>query len=78
MVESGRSGGDVASFHGNAGEATDVGDVKVAKAKGTNAYPVAEIVTGRSGLKDKPVMLRGKVVKVTVEVMGKGSTSATV
>lgn len=46
-------------------------DVKVAKASGPNARTVAEIVTKRLALKDKTVLLRGKVVKYNGEVMGK-------
>ncbi|MCK9388660.1 MAG: nucleotide-binding protein [Sulfuritalea sp.] len=48
-----------------------VGDVKVAKASGPNARTVAEIVTKSAALKDKPVVVRGKVVKFTAAVMGK-------
>jgi len=66
-----RSANDVASFHGNAAKADDPGDVKVAKAAGPNAHTVAEIVIGRAKLKDQPVVLRGKVVKVTEAVLGK-------
>ena len=62
----------------------DLGDVKVAKAVGANAQTVAEIVAKRAELKDKPVLVRGKVVKFNPEIMGKnwvhlrdGSGSAT-
>ena len=43
----------------------------MAKATGPDARTVAEIVSGRVALKDKPVVVRGKVVKFTPEVMGK-------
>jgi len=46
-------------------------DIKVAKASGPNARTVAEIVTKRLALKDKTVLLRGKVVKYNGQVMGK-------
>ena len=49
----------------------DAGDVKVPKADGTNAKTVAEIVDGRTGLKDKDVVVRGKVVKFLPGIMGK-------
>jgi hypothetical protein len=43
----------------------------VPKAQGPDARTVAEIFGKRAELKDKPVLLRGKVVKVTPAVMGK-------
>ena len=46
-------------------------DVKVAKATGANAYTVAEILTKPAALKDKPVQVRGKVVKYNSGIMGK-------
>jgi hypothetical protein len=49
----------------------DRADVKVPKATGKDARTVAEIVGKRSELKDKTVTVRGKVVKVTSNVMGK-------
>jgi hypothetical protein len=52
-------------------KAADGGEIKVAKATGPNARTVAEIVAKRTDLKDKPVLVRGKVVKFTPEVMGK-------
>jgi hypothetical protein len=44
---------------------------KVAKATGADAKTVAEVFGGKSALKDKPVTVRGKVVKVNAGVMGK-------
>lgn len=77
-------GGDLGHIHGGLSQAPDVGDVKVPKATGADARTVAEIVVKRTELKDKPVMVRGKVVKFTSNVMGKnwihlrdGSGSAT-
>jgi len=49
----------------------DIGDVKVAKAEGPGARTVAEIVGKRASLKDKQVVLRGKVVKFNPGIMGK-------
>jgi hypothetical protein len=65
------AGGDLAQMHGGFSRAADVGDIKVAKAKGPDARTVAEIVGKRSELKDKPVTVSGKVVKSTSGVMGK-------
>jgi len=44
---------------------------KVSKATGPDARTVAEVVQGRTALKDKPVQVRGKVVKVNLGIMGK-------
>jgi hypothetical protein len=55
----------------HAGAARPRGDIKVAKATGPDARTVAEVVTRRSELKDKPALVRGKVVKFTPAVMGK-------
>jgi hypothetical protein len=77
------SAGGAASMHGSAPPAAAVADVKVAKATGPDARTVAEIA-GTPALKNKTVVVRGKVVKYTPDVMGKnwihlrdGSGSAT-
>ena len=44
---------------------------KLPKAQGPDARTVAEIITKRVELKGKPVMVRGRVVKFTANVMGK-------
>lgn len=49
----------------------DATPIKVTKAEGVNGRTVAELFAQRSTLKDKEVAVRGKVVKVTPEVMGK-------
>lgn len=59
------------SPHSGIGKAVDVGDVKVPKASGPDARTVAEIVAKRVELKDRTVLVRGKVVKFTPEVLGK-------
>lgn len=46
-------------------------DVHVAKASGANARTVAEITTRSLELKDKKVVVRGRVVKYNPEIMGK-------
>jgi hypothetical protein len=58
-------------IHGGAGTVSDIGSVKVAKATGADARTVAEVHADRLALKDKPVTVRAKVVKVTAQVMGK-------
>jgi hypothetical protein len=49
----------------------DVGDVKVTKATGADARTVAEVHAQRTALKEKPVTIRGKVVKYNEGIMGK-------
>lgn len=44
---------------------------KVPKAKTADAKTVAEIATGGKALKDKPVTVRGRVVKVNTGILGK-------
>ena len=51
--------------------AAAVADIKVPKAGGPEGRSVAEVVAKRTELKDKPVQIRGKVVKFTPGVMGK-------
>lgn len=46
-------------------------DVRVDKATGANARTVAEVVGQGAKLKDKPVVVRGKVVKYNPGIMGK-------
>lgn len=44
---------------------------KVAMATGPDARTIAEVVQGRSALKDKTVLVRGQVVKVSAGILGK-------
>lgn len=46
-------------------------EIHVQKASGANAQTVAEIMTKGAELKDKPVLVRGKVVKYNAGIMGK-------
>jgi len=62
---------DLSTMHAAAGKAPTVPEVKVEKAKGPNAQTVAGVVTKSASLKDKPVAVRGQVVKYTPDVMGK-------
>ncbi len=59
------------SPHGSSISAADLGDINVSKAPGQNAYTVAEIIGEASSLKDKPVVVRGKVVKFSPAIMDK-------
>lgn len=61
----------VAAAHGQAAKAPVMTDVKVAKASGADAYTVAELVGKGTTLKDKPVLVRAKVVKYSPNIMGK-------
>jgi hypothetical protein len=65
------AGHGVAAAHPDLAKATDIGDVHVPKAGGANARTVAEIISKSAELKDKPVLVRGKVVKFNPEIMGK-------
>jgi hypothetical protein len=65
------AGGDMAAAHAGVAKSGDVGDVKVPKATGPDARTVAEVVAKRADLKDKTVVVKGKVVKFTPGVMGK-------
>jgi len=47
------------------------GDVKVPKASGADARTVAEVIGKSAELKDKTVLIRGKVVKYSPGIMGK-------
>jgi hypothetical protein len=50
---------------------SDVGNVKVPKASGPDARTVAEVFAQRAALKEKPVSIRGKVVKYNEGIMGR-------
>ncbi|BCO26988.1 hypothetical protein MIZ03_1875 [Rhodoferax lithotrophicus] len=64
-------GKETMAAHGNQVKPVDTSPIKVAKASGANAYTVAEVVTKATTLKDKPVQVNGKVVKVNNGIMGK-------
>ncbi|MDP2823435.1 MAG: nucleotide-binding protein [Sulfuritalea sp.] len=65
------AGSQMATAHSGAPRAEFVGEVKVPKASGPDARTVAEVVTRSVELKDKTVMVRGKVVKYSASIMGK-------
>ena len=54
-----------------AAKAVDSSPIMVPKATGANARTVAEVMTKPGALKDKPVQVRGKVVKYNAGIMGK-------
>jgi hypothetical protein len=62
---------DLGAMHAGIDQAPKVPPVKVEKAKGPNAQTVAGIAGGAAKLKDKPVTVRGQVVKFTADIMGK-------
>ena len=59
------------SPHTGVPKAAEALDVKVAKAVGANARTVGEIMAKPGDLKDKPVLVRGKVVKYSGGIMGR-------
>ena len=65
------AGNDMATAHSGVAKTPDIGDIHVPKASGANARTVAEIMTKGAELKDKPVLVRGKVVKYNPQIMGK-------
>jgi hypothetical protein len=68
----GEGGAGMAAQHAMAATGpAEVGDVKVAKATGADARTVSEVWSQRKALKDKPVSIRGKVVKFNPGIMGK-------
>jgi hypothetical protein len=65
------AGNDMAAAHSGIAKSADVVNIHVPKAIGANARTVAEIITKGAELKDKPVLVRGKVVKYNPGIMGK-------
>lgn len=67
-----RAGNDVAAAHNKGiAKSMDAGDIRVPKASGANARTVAEIMAKPADLKDKPVLIRGKIVKYSPGIMGR-------
>jgi hypothetical protein len=63
---------DMAAQHAAAAAGpADVGNVKVAKATGADARTVSEVYAQRASLKEKPVTIRGKIVKYNEGIMGR-------
>ncbi len=58
-----------AGFKGNGSSAEPMATIKVHKAKGANAYRVAELFAKKGPTAGKKVVVRGKVVKVSEGIM---------
>lgn len=56
---------------GGMGVSTKIGDIKVEKAAGQNAYTIAEVYEKKSDLCNNKVIVQGKVVKVLPKILGK-------
>ena len=67
----GPPGGMAAQHAAAAAGPSEVGSVKVPKATGADARTVSEVYSQRSSLKEKPVTIRGKVVKYNEGIMGR-------
>jgi hypothetical protein len=65
------AGHGMAAAHSSLAKTADTGDIHVPKASGADARTVAEIMTKGAELKDKPVLVSGKVVKFNPGIMGK-------
>jgi hypothetical protein len=73
LARSGDSAQSSGNAVANAGKAKipDVADIHVPKATGTDARTVAEVITKVAELKDRLVLVRGKIVKYNPGIMGK-------
>jgi hypothetical protein len=59
-----------AATKSNAGKAAaPISIEQIAKAKGPNAYTIAQLYAKKTKLEKKPVVVRGRVVKVTTRIM---------
>ncbi len=65
------AGGNMAAMHAGMAKPVEIENIKVARAAGPDARTVAEVATQGATLKGKTVVVRGKVVKFTPEVLGK-------
>ena len=67
-----KTGAAMSTAHpGNAKTVVDTAEIRATKAVGANAWTVAEINTKAVELKDKPVLVRGKIVNYNPGIMGK-------
>jgi hypothetical protein len=67
----GASTANIAARHPGAGKGPDVGDEKTPKASGADARTVAEAFAQRESLKEKPVLIQGRVVKFNPGILGR-------
>ncbi|MBK7686745.1 MAG: nucleotide-binding protein [Rhodocyclaceae bacterium] len=65
------NGGAMGKPHPDIAKPLDTQNIVVPKARGANARTVAEILTKTAELKDKPVVVSGKVVKYNPGILGK-------
>jgi len=49
----------------------EMGDLKIEKARGSEARTISELYAQKDALKEKPVLIRGKVVKYNVGILGR-------
>ncbi len=71
MPDMGQGPGIAAQHAAAAAGPAEVGDVKVPKASGADARTVAEVYGQRAALKEKPVTIRGKIVKFNAGIMNR-------
>ncbi len=71
LAGAGAQGSGNPMAHSGVAKTADTADIQIPKAVGANAWTVAEIITKAAELKDKPVLVRGKVVKYNPGIMGK-------
>jgi hypothetical protein len=64
------AGATDASAHPAPVKSSEGPDVKIAKATGANAKTIAEVFAPGGGMKDKPVLVRGKIVKINAAIRG--------
>jgi hypothetical protein len=62
---------DMTSAHSGVAKTVDTGDIHVPKASGADARTIAEVTTKSAELKDKSVLVSGKIVKYNPGIMGK-------
>jgi hypothetical protein len=65
--------GQASKAHGTAMSgraATEAENIRVQKAEGPNAYTIGELIANIAGLDKQKVVVRGKVVKVSEQIMG--------
>lgn len=55
----------------NSPKSVEIADIKVSKASGPNAQTVEEVIKNGVKLKDKTVLIHGKIVKYNPDIMGK-------
>lgn len=53
----------------NTGKAIPVSIEQVAKAKGPNSYTIAQLYAKKAKLEKKPIVVRGRVIKVTTRIL---------